>query len=747
MTVTEPRAEVVWGLDDPPVTSAMAVDRAIATEWPDQIAGVTGPGIATADVTVARDEPVSRRPLSPWGAGGEPELPRPDTPVTADVGFGGAMVRVFTGVTWDARGSARSSTATVQCSDAAIRLRNPATLEPQGSTQPPVITGATQIRVNRLTGLWVMDAIARMSQFSATIPPPQEQFLGLTYHPQRAALHVPLQGGLAPLPGSGTVRTSPSEIGIPPPPPVRYERAPWGYGVWPDRTHTRTYHTRSPVGWSPGGNSWCVQAHLDSATPGSVQVQWPDGRSLVLRVQSGNLEAVANGAVAASIPGPFSGPCRVVFAHSGIGGAQLETYLQAPDGRSAQGAQSVLRGTGTIDYVQTTGRLAGVSIQFVNSINPPTDHVSDWEPTFLPDPSLNWLTAIPWLVEVDRWDTLAELAQAEAGGIWCDERGRLVFKNREWLNDTTRPVDGTVTSRDSIEDLTWEISRDWTYRYVSVPWQPVENRYARRIPGSGAGEWVEAHSPDSGRRYKLSELAELPEGDTWFVQLDGDAIDLSTTITALGCGSPDLYGSYVYIGDASLNDPSTWPTCANPGVDGRPERNPGGAAATVNGPTCSQVEPARVRLTLTRSGSSTSIESISLAGKGGTGPPGPVLKARQVLVYGETERHVVNNHPGTPSSYGTVLSLPDTVWRQQQADAEQLAEWLGAQTATARRIIKTLSIVPDPRIQLGDHLQVNDPDVTGLSARCLVVGIRLSVSDDGHMTQDLTVRPLLIEEP
>src|SRR5690606_37206468 len=81
------------------------------------------------------------------------------------------------------------------------------------------------------------------------------------------------------------------------------------------------------------------------------------------------------------------------------------------------------------------------------------------------------------------------------------------------------------------------------------------------------------------------------------------------------------------------------------------------------------------------------------------------------------------------------------VWANRTDSKEMLeryASYLQSQTASPKPTITGLSIVPDPRLQLGDVITVDSPSLMGVTLTALIVG--LSSSFGATYEQSLTVR-------
>lgn len=74
-----------------------------------------------------------------------------------------------------------------------------------------------------------------------------------------------------------------------------------------------------------------------------------------------------------------------------------------------------------------------------------------------------------------------------------------------------------------------------------------------------------------------------------------------------------------------------------------------------------------------------------------------------------------------------------------RADARRVGDYLGERMSTIQVVLSELDVIPDPRRQLGDVVEVNAQGTLGGSLRCLVVGIHESSGDNG-VRQSLDLR-------
>jgi hypothetical protein len=81
-------------------------------------------------------------------------------------------------------------------------------------------------------------------------------------------------------------------------------------------------------------------------------------------------------------------------------------------------------------------------------------------------------------------------------------------------------------------------------------------------------------------------------------------------------------------------------------------------------------------------------------------------------------------------------------WVQHPAAVADLANWLASQMNTPLPVISGLDIHPDPRLQLGDVVFVQDNAMTGLYLKVLVTSITLGFDVNAGMSMSLGCRVL-----
>ncbi|HEY9409320.1 MAG TPA: hypothetical protein VIQ30_22695 [Pseudonocardia sp.] len=699
--------------------------RQITGGLPAQVRGVNGMSIASGRLIVSPSAEVAEVPLTPFGVA--PTAPEVEADVTISTGFGGAEVPVFTGQAYAVDGSALDAAAELTIQDPAVRMHSRVSMDPAANLMHPSPSGAGATRKLSLTALWAMDHIARGAGFESTPNPSMGAKSWQTESMPPAHLLAPYQGGYYSVPGRGVPVDMPLASGDP------WEAAPWGWGVWPTSTAERSYAPSSAPPWA--ARTFVLQGLFDSTLGRSayVRIEWADGTYISLECSTaGNMQARVRQAGVTSTPaaltGSWSGASRLIASTVFVGGDPfLRVTLQTPDGQTATGTMA--SGTvpsGNASRVRVGGRMAGACVWTVpiGQTMPPGDHIADWRPTFLADPSLNRLTCTPEVVDEDRWSLFTEIASAEGGAAWFTEAGELVFRNRETLTDLAQPIAATVTATDELADVLWSKAAAQKYSHVAVPFYRPTVRRTYTTTG-----WVTALSPESERRFELEEIDASFGGATWFEDLVGDALALDTSVTRMQCDK--ISGSYIVIGSGGSGGPGIGVSCPGGSYIDR-NYNLAGTYGTFT-VTVTPVEADRVKVNLSYVPGTLSPPDVQLIGGG------PVLMAKQVHIWGDEETEIVVNEEDPPGGQ-TWLTLPSSRWRQD-TDVAAYTAWLADEVAEVRPIIRNLSLSePDPRLQHGDHIQVEHPGM-GLSSRCLVVGIAMR-GTPGDLDQSLAVRPL-----
>lgn len=103
--------------------------------------------------------------------------------------------------------------------------------------------------------------------------------------------------------------------------------------------------------------------------------------------------------------------------------------------------------------------------------------------------------------------------------------------------------------------------------------------------------------------------------------------------------------------------------------------------------------------------------------------------------------------PGiTGPSWATDL-IHDASWFiQSRSDALALADSIASQVSSPLPMLEGIPIRPDPRLQLGDKVRLDDPDITGLAITGVVCGVSQSV-EAGEHTMTISLIVTQVETP
>lgn len=323
--------------------------------------------------------------------------------------------------------------------------------------------------------------------------------------------------------------------------------------------------------------------------------------------------------------------------------------------------------------------------------------------TFVPqavlDPSLNSLQVIPAL-SGDPWQIIQQIADAEQAVAGFDESGVFRFTNRNTLKSSTSVRQ--VTSSTSLKSLQFSSSQGSTYGSVTVPYD-----------GWNFGT--------AGLLYAIKQAHSIPAHTTrsWTVTLPDGAL----------AAAVDNNASVLPQGHATT-DGNSW---------FRMSSDSGGLneylAVTV---TLTVISPSKIQVTVTNTGNKRAYTIAPAAtANGGTytdiaaGTPSLWIGGQPVTQADEmTTTFTVNS--ALPA-----LTLDSNPWIQDDDTAAQLAFDLADDLSVPKPDLTNISIVPDPRLQLGDRIEIVDPDTSGIDEYATLWGWALSLSDtDWSMTID-----------
>jgi hypothetical protein len=703
--VTTPTAVVT--VDGTPLEADdVTVSRELVASMPGTVIGGRGITAATGAVAWSQQDPVETRSLTPWAPkSGMP--PAGGARVLVDLGDERGTCRLFTGRVDASHGTLDDGSVTSELVDDVDRLHRPVTLGPLLAAMPPITAGGTP-RWVFMTGLWVADWILRRCGFYAT-PPATDP---------GTVLSVTAMGSM--WPELGTVTACADTTGTVYP---SFTPAPWGVAA---RNVNATY---TPA-----------VARLLNA-PLEVMLSWPGAaaenpnvrvyfgtHSVRLTMTSGSVVAqVLNGGTPTNAATATRGTSTRAVARFTPNGSNIDVELRTDTGTTGVGTVAAPSGilTTAMDRVQvvtptSTGQVGAFKVGF------PAAAFADltaFTPSALIDAgtlTYNPLRAVPAIIGRNALDLLKEQAAAVGAGLWIDEQGRVRWVARDRLGAGS-PV-RTLTSRDDLLDAQW--SAEWrdVASQVDVKWsQPAITNVLRDTvtvwEGSGG-------ALASGEVHE--EILHPRAGEEWIM--------VDKTVTALGPSMAADVLTAFNVGDGSFRGATQ---------TNKADGTESWASASLLTTTVQEVD-ARTYIVSTTVGALPA--GVEVAAKAPSEPglgiygarrgdPLPVIRARARF---ELTDVTTTGAPRGPAD-AAVLTHDAGWWVQYPEQAQQLADWI-AGTATVRSPhLRDVDVTFDPRLQLGDVVQISDPDRSGLSVRGVVLGLSHRVTT-GDATTSLTVR-------
>lgn len=712
------------------------VDRAYNTDLPDAMRAFAGSSSAQLQVELSGAYGVDAPALySPWAPRTSADVVRPGQSVVLSTGLGtGSQMPVFRGTVRSRSADSGTDTVQVIALDGAERLRGPAVLPRPFAGffgQRPVASAT-----------WCVDELLRQAGIY-TCPQPRSTVYSSLSQPY-TVIYATLHGGFVPVYGipqdvptvgqyNWTRASAPFEIGVVP-------TAPGMLMSWMPRSRTT----------APRG-AILVEAYVNTL------VAAPNGKQVVLKAvidRTGN----QNGAVQVTVD--FS--TGIVTAWSGIDGTSTGTsttwtfpqlltqkgnwhlgaifdfewsinstqdaagnwtsnaptivpMLRAPDGTLLTGGGGELDGTG----VQQAGELYKVEVitDFVTECVQVTSGVSaqypiaSFEQPFARGARLDDVTlplySIPQ-VSGSQWDVITEIANAAVSTAEFDEYG--VFR---WRNHTRFDVPAqvlplsavrTVTTTQDLASLTVAEEIDACRNYCVQPYQDWSQVTAvsslTQIDGVVRSIPVSTQANPGADLLSVSFLMDDAEFDVGTVMVQDDVQTLT--------------GSTVRFASSNAAN--------GPMIKGQVEVDVERALGMVT--LSMRNYSAGTVYTTTKAGNTPSINIVTMKPSAD-----PVV------------RQYVAQDTVSQQAYGV---------QNYTADASDWVQDLGAATALANIVLlagrnpapvySNVEVLYDPRLQLGDVIELVDFAGAYLDTLVWVIGITVECDADGTVTQTLTLR-------
>lgn len=346
----------------------------------------------------------------------------------------------------------------------------------------------------------------------------------------------------------------------------------------------------------------------------------------------------------------------------------------------------------------STGSMEALQVTTESSGSPRVSFI----PTLILDPSLNPLTALPDVTGQTVWQVLQDIAAAEAGVIGFDELGVCHFRNRTTL--ATSASVRTVTSTQSLLTLDSLEQMSLCATHIQIP----VNQLFLTAP-----ETV----------WSASTAIQCAAGSTVInATTDNPVVNIATTDSGYLPGSPTAGLTY-------------WRAC----------RTADGTGLSVNtGVSVSVVQTGPSALTITVvnrnaftvflcNGATFPSYSVPVLWVGGQAvTPAPVNadgSSTGGTVYADAQWPPAWAGGAVTNPLGEILQqLPANAWLQDIDAATLLANDILSDFYQPRPLYRNVSIVADPRLQMGDRVTLQDADVSQVSNDAIVIGLHTTLS-------------------
>lgn len=699
---------------------SLTITRQLASDLPDEVAGVAGYSSAQLDVVLAGDPTTEADNawsyFSPFNtASALYGKRRRWRTCQVQLGFAGTTLPAFTGKTTSLKVDVASRSATLSALDNAETMRGPVDL--------PVVVADNKGDVRPgLPASWVIDYIARACGYYATPPARSTPLWAATFagsaYPHVGTIHRTLQaGGLPVTTAVGKfIQAINSNLPI-----LEYNTAASG--------STNNNAEVLMDGWiyTQGGTGFNGIAELTS-TLGSTTA---NKISLTLDATSNHLMLGVRRTASGTITWYDSGvavPLNqwvYVGAHLYVTSSAVTIHFRVnATSATVTGSASSITGQAALNLLSfgsaedNTGFFAaGVNRAEAWQVSNPgtTTSAPTWNNGYVStatiQASLNSLiVTVP--TQASAWDTVQAIAAAEFATVGFDESGNFTYYTRNrWTAAPYTTSQRTISSADSLTALS--TSEDITQVRNHI-------RAAATPAALNTAGWV----------WNLSTVTSVPASG-------------STTVTA-DLGGP-VYGlstSIRYASSSGMSGQSQYR--ANAKADG--------SGAAVSNLTFTVTVSAAQIVTITITNPNAFIVYL-VSSSGFTDPAGTpslALWGQQVLFATSAQPDLSSAGVTIPAqtlvdvsdstSIGQhgdqLLDVPDNPWRQDGASLNSLATDLLARLKDPPAVLEGLTIIGDPRLQLGDRITVSD-----IGADFFLSGI-VSTFDDTGYTQALSVRAI-----
>lgn len=536
---------------------------------------------------------------------------------------------------------------------------------------------------------------------------------------QGTILHVPCHGSLLPFEGTMAYGYMQNFAGTQS--RCTFALGPWVAGTSPaplgGKLDAKWYAGSDTLLWgASGGSAGRIEYYVRQSVANTGTVRFGAADDTVPAQQYAYLDVAATGAltlnlaIAGGITRSVAGPTvpqdtlwHAVGVHwdasTGVATFKIDSTVTTA-------AFATFVGTGTGPNANTDGYLivtdnaqvaelqvcGGVIVQpFGASIVLATDPFvwDNFSPTAFIDRSENILDAIvPISGSMDIWQLLTSMADAEFAALYCDALGRPHYRTRySDLTTTGQTVQRTLTTLNALQDLDYTSGATQIANQIKVSFTPASIVL-------NADLW------------RLSSVVRVPASGsvTFNITLSGNVINGAPTTLLLGNGNTAADGTGTVIGSGL------------------------GMSAIFQGSAGTVIV--------------TNSNTFDVWLVDNTGNPTMKISGSYVT-SGQTAYTDVFEDTESMRRNGTqplLNGVSDSVWRQKQTSAEIIAQLLLADLAFPRPVLTNVKIAGDPRLELGDLVQIVDRDGLGVSGNYRIVEISPAYSPGEGFTQIISAR-------
>lgn len=669
---------------------------------PAPVVGGSGITAATGSIDWAEGAMASGTPHVPWRrSGGWP--PAANSRVEVSLGFGDAMAQLISGKITNTSGNLSQMGESSDFEDDVANLSQIVTIEPLLDAMPSEKEGVYP-RYISLNTSYIVDRVLRACGFHAT--------------PRRSSgsiMSAPLQGSMWPERGKlvSSVNID-TDLAYP-----RWLKTPWGVGV------TGVNALYSPQ-FYPGENGYLdkpleVTLCLPSDTSGTcyVAVLWQGQVGVRLNITGTLVIGQVMNPAATTVCQASRTGARTVTLRVEKDGTNIRMEVRTNSGASASGVTPIPDGVWFRPVqeirVYGTGLFGGVQVAFPSTAYSLLGQVPSAKIDVAPA-GRNALVALPAIVRRPGMEVLKEIAAAECAEMWIDGDGVFQWVDRAVM--VSRPSATTLTALDNIIDAEWEDNAEIVRRDVSVYWKEPEVTRAWRPTITifeGPGDTLQNNEP---HRDTIQ-----PGPDEVWVMVDTGVEKLwQADVSGFNKG----VGSWT--GGILINDTySQEVTSGQLGVSVK-ETDPGVFTVTHTPSGIPAGDELQLRAT-------NNPASALWAPRLGANLPVIRCSGRAVL----TDKTATSSIAGPPNA--EPYTHDTGYWIQSLERAQELADYLGGAMASPMPLLKGLEIVPDPRIERGDVVWVEDPEGSRIRVKGIVSSVSINASE-GDISMRLSLRTL-----